>query len=71
MEFTLTAYLLEADVISILPEALTAHVQTVFADETMTVGTDPAERKQFQKIRKEFQRLKFQFLQGLASGFQS
>ena len=29
--------LLEADIISILPEALSTHVESVLADQTMTV----------------------------------
>ena len=32
--------LLETDVLGVLPEALTAHVQTVLADQIMSVGAD-------------------------------
>ncbi len=37
--------LLEADVLGVLPEALTAHVQTVLADQAVSVGASPAEKK--------------------------
>ena len=35
--------LLEPDILGVLPEALTAHVQAVFADQTMSVGAGTAE----------------------------
>ena len=37
--------LLETDVFGVLPEALSAHVQVVLADETMTVRAGPAVMK--------------------------
>ena len=36
--------LLESDVLGVLPEALAAHVQTVLADQAVSVGASPAER---------------------------
>jgi len=36
-------YLLEANVIGVFPEALTANVQTVFTDQTVTVRAGTAE----------------------------
>ena len=41
-------YLLESDVLGVLSEALTAHVQAVFANQTMLVATDPAAKKKSQ-----------------------
>lgn len=38
----LKACLDEADVFSVLPEALTAHVEAVLADQTVAVGTNSA-----------------------------
>ena len=35
--------LLEADVLGVLPEALAAHVEAVFADHTVAVGAGTAE----------------------------
>lgn len=35
--------LLESDVLGVLPEALTAHVQFVFADHSVTVAAGAAE----------------------------
>lgn len=40
------AYLLEADVVGVLTEALTADVQAVLADQTMVVGARAARRAQ-------------------------
>lgn len=37
------AYLLEANVIGVLSEALSAQVQSVFPDDTMLIGTGAAE----------------------------
>lgn len=36
--------LLEADVLGVLPETLTAHVQAVLADHTVAVGAGAARR---------------------------
>lgn len=36
--------LLEADIICILPEALSAHVEAIFSDQPMTVGADTTEK---------------------------
>ena len=36
--------LLESDVLGVLPEALAAHVQTVLADQAVSVGASPAKR---------------------------
>lgn len=37
-----TTYLDEADVFSVLPEALAAHVEPVFTDQTVSVRAYPA-----------------------------
>ncbi len=37
--------LLESDVLGVLPEALAAHVQTVLADQAVSVGASPAEKE--------------------------
>ena len=37
--------LLEPDVLGILPEALTAHVDVVFPDQTVSVGAGTAAKK--------------------------
>ena len=42
--FASNSYLLESDVISVLSETLTAHVETVLANESMSVGTDAAKK---------------------------
>lgn len=38
-------YLLEADVVSVFSEALTAQVDTVFADQTVVIGTGTTENR--------------------------
>lgn len=39
------SYLFETNIVSVLPEALSADIQAVFADKSMLVGAGPAERK--------------------------
>lgn len=39
-------YLNEADVFSVLPEALTAHVEPVFTDQSVSVRAYPAGRNE-------------------------
>lgn len=46
-------YLLEANVVGVLSEALTAHVQTVFADETVMVGACTAKHNKIEEKRKK------------------
>ena len=41
-----TIYLLESNVSGVLPEALSAKVQAIFANKSMTVGTSSAAMKQ-------------------------
>merc|ERR1712042_194189 len=40
--FLASVHLLEADVLGVLMETLTAHIQAVFADQTVTVAARPA-----------------------------
>ena len=40
-------YLFKANIIGIAPEALSAHVQTIFSDQSVTVGTYTAETKTY------------------------
>ena len=42
-------HLLEADILGVLMEALTAHVQSVFADQTVTVAAE--ERGSEQQVK--------------------
>ena len=44
-------YLLESDVLGVLPEALTAHVEAVLPDHTVPVGARPAAGKHHRTIR--------------------
>lgn len=37
-----SSYLLEANIVGVFPEALTANVQAVFTDQTVTVGAGAA-----------------------------
>ena len=41
----LLVQLLESDVLGVLPEALTAHVDVVFPDQTVSVGAGTAAKK--------------------------
>lgn len=38
-------YLVEADIVGVLPEALTAQAEAIFTDQTMVVGAGPAGRE--------------------------
>lgn len=51
--FTVRAnnYLLESNVVGVLPEALTAQVEAVLADQTVVVGARPAEKGKGGKTR--------------------
>lgn len=40
------AHLVEANIVGVLPEALTAQAEAVFTDQTMVVGAGPAGREQ-------------------------
>lgn len=40
----LCTHLVEADIVGVLPEALTAQAEAIFTDQTMVVGAGAAER---------------------------
>jgi len=44
-------YLEETDVVGVLPEALAAHVEPVFTDQTVSVRANPAGKKEIELIR--------------------
>jgi energy-converting hydrogenase A subunit M len=45
LQTIVNSYLLESDVIGVLSETLTAHVETILANESMSVGTDAAKKQ--------------------------
>ena len=44
-------YLLEADILGVLPETLATHVESIFTDQSMLVGTDPTGKTRKSKLK--------------------